>query len=407
MPTPPAVAAPVHGGEPQQHLPHLDGLRGVAAMLVVLHHVWLTIWPIEAGPRAGAGGLDLSGAFAFGHFRVAVFIVLSGFCLTLPVARSGALRGGERAFFARRARRILPAYYAALALSLVLIGVAIGGETGTHWDRSVPVSLDGLLANVLLVQNLVAQGEINHVLWSLAVECQIYLAFPLLLLLWARSGVAALAAATGALVLAIGAASRLVPGAAPLLDGGTLQFLTLFALGMVGAIVCFSPAARTHALATRVPWRVVLALAAAGTAAGAFAARDLVLANLFLFDLLAGLATTALLVVTCTGGAPRVRAALGSRGLVFLGAFAYSTYLIHAPLLQLVWQYAIDPFSLSPRAAFAALVAFGVPFVLLSSYAFFLAFERPFLSKRRRRALGGLRVPDGADLRAAPAPQRV
>ena len=138
------------------HLAHLDGLRGLAALFVVLHHVWLTVWPLEYGLAPVGSAALLTGVFAFGHFAVAVFIVLSGFCLTLPVARAGELRGGARRFFRRRARRILPPYYAALALSLLLLGVAVGDTTGTHWDLSVPVSREGFLANVFLVQNVLA-----------------------------------------------------------------------------------------------------------------------------------------------------------------------------------------------------------------------------------------------------------
>ena len=357
-------------------------------MLIVLHHAWLTIWPLGNDARAAVAGIDVTGAFAFGHFRVTVFIVLSGFCLTLPVARSGELRGGARRFFARRARRILPAYYAAVALSLLLIATAIGAETGSHWDASVPVSPNGVLANLLLVQNFVAQGEINHVLWSLAVECQLYLAFPLLLIVWSRFGVRALAGVSAACVVGIAAVSNVAPnGGGLLLDSLTPQFMTLFAVGMLGAILCASPAPGTRALAARVPWRLVLAGSGALATAGMFAARDLVLANLFVFDLVVAVAATSLLVATCTGRAPRLRAALASRSLVVLGTFAFSTYLVHAPLVQLVWQYAIDPFALSPRAAFAALLAVAIPFVLATSYAFFLVFERPFLSPHRRRVL--------------------
>ena len=47
--------------------------------------------------------------------------------------------GGARSFFRRRARRLLPPYYASFGLSLLLIWTVIGTRTGTHWDISVPV----------------------------------------------------------------------------------------------------------------------------------------------------------------------------------------------------------------------------------------------------------------------------
>jgi peptidoglycan/LPS O-acetylase OafA/YrhL len=65
--------------------------------------------------------------------------------------------------------------------------------------------------------------------------------------------------------------------------------------------------------------------------------------------------------------------------LAFLGTFAYSVYLIHAPLLQLVWQTLIAPVALTPGAAFSALVFIGVPLAVGAAYVFFLVCERPFV----------------------------
>ena len=113
-------AALVHGAQ-RAHLDHLDGVRGLAALFVVLHHAWLLTadhFPIAA--ETGLLGL-LTNWLLYGHLAVDVFIVLSGFCLILPVARSGgALAGGAAGFYRRRARRILPPYFAALTISVAL-----------------------------------------------------------------------------------------------------------------------------------------------------------------------------------------------------------------------------------------------------------------------------------------------
>lgn len=367
-------------------LPQLDGLRGLAALYVVLHHAWLTVWPTDAG-RLGPGAPFGTGVLAYGHFAVAVFIVLSGFCLGLPVAERGwKLPGGARAFFRRRARRILPPYYAAVAFSLLLVGTRLGDETGTHWDLSVPVDASGVLAALLLLQNVVGQSQINHVFWSIAVEAQIYLLFPALIGICAargvRAGVGAAAAAAGVLTAVV----VVLPVVGPVvLTGLTPQFLLLFALGVAAAAVVRAstrpiPWGRTAGVGTVLFVGLLLLLG-----------RDLSFLRLAALDLLVGLVVAAGLVALCR--APRSRAAttLGARPLAGLGRMAYSTYLVHAPILQLFWLSWLAPRGLADGAQFALLVGVGVPAALAVSYGFFLVCERPFVRPRRVEA-----EPDGA-----------
>ena len=80
--------------------------------------------------------------FKTGHYVVDLFIVLSGFCLMLPVIRHrGTLPGNTIIFFKKRIRRILPPYYLAMGFSLLLIITMIGEKTGTRWDISIPITL--------------------------------------------------------------------------------------------------------------------------------------------------------------------------------------------------------------------------------------------------------------------------
>jgi len=99
---------------PRVKLEFLDGLRGLAAFYVLLHHLYDPF----GIPRALTYPLSI---LRFGHYAVGAFIVLSGYCLMLPIVRStdGKISGGTFHFFKRRAMRILPPYYAALILSLV------------------------------------------------------------------------------------------------------------------------------------------------------------------------------------------------------------------------------------------------------------------------------------------------
>src|SRR5579884_1165265 len=160
-------------------------MRALAAYVVFVNHAYAQVWPpwLPALPPRFLSMFSYS--LVAGHLSVSVFIVISGFCLTLPVCRAGGeLRGGVRGFLTRRARRILPPYYGALAFCLVLIWTVIGRPTGSLWDVPIRVTPVAVAAHALLVQDLFGTGAINYVFWSIAVEWQIYFLFPLLVLSW-------------------------------------------------------------------------------------------------------------------------------------------------------------------------------------------------------------------------------
>src|ERR1700730_10114778 len=109
-----------------QHLRYLDSIRGLSALYVAACHAWLmyAVQLADQGLRSTSGGLLVATSWlAFGRSAVAVFIVLSGYCLMLPVVQSPAreLRSTFWQFMARRARRILPPYYGAVAVTIALI----------------------------------------------------------------------------------------------------------------------------------------------------------------------------------------------------------------------------------------------------------------------------------------------
>jgi peptidoglycan/LPS O-acetylase OafA/YrhL len=88
------------------HLDHLDEVRAAAALMVICTHAWLQVWNPDGRHVSRLG--SLIEWLVWGHFAVGLFIVISGFCLMLPVVRTGnVLRGGARSFISRRARRIV------------------------------------------------------------------------------------------------------------------------------------------------------------------------------------------------------------------------------------------------------------------------------------------------------------
>jgi peptidoglycan/LPS O-acetylase OafA/YrhL len=243
---------------------------------------------------------------------------------------------------------------------------------------------------VLLLQDVVGGGQVNHVFWSVAVEWQISLLFPLLVVVWLRRGlVTAAVAGLGASALGCALTQR-DPRLGPAhLAGLTPQFLGLFVLGMLAAHVCTARGGRASRLRDATPWTSLfvvfaLGLAVACSALGGFPA---VSAHFAWLDAVAGLSAASLLVAICRPGASRLGTVLASRPLAFLGTFAYSVYLVHAPLLQLVWQYGLAPAGRPPAQGFALLVVLGIPLVVVAARAFFAVCERPFLSARQRAAV--------------------
>jgi peptidoglycan/LPS O-acetylase OafA/YrhL len=325
--------------------------------------------------------------FAFGHEAVAVFIVLSGYCLMLPVVKSSPdeLRTALGRFIRRRALRILPPYYAALAGSLALMALvpALRERSGTIWDDSLPgLDAGAILSHVLVVHNWSKHWgyQINGPLWSVASEWQIYFFFPLVLLpLWRRFGMAAalLAAAVIGycpLLFARSGASVAIP-----------WYLLLFAFGMAAAAIGIAPQASFRRLREGVPWHWL----SRGAWLFCFAF-GMGLASIWfrykpMADLLVGLATSALLVSTTqrafAGQQVGVLALLQARPLVALGHFSYSLYLTHLPLLALGY-FALRPLALSgPVLALVLLVA-GAAASIVVAYGFHVAVERPFIRRR-------------------------
>ena len=377
-------------------LPFLDGLRGLAALYVAAYHAadW-TAWGGRALERQPALG---PGLLAHGHEAVGVFIVLSGFCLMRPVVASGGvLAGGFRGYLRRRARRILPAYYAATLLTLALIAAipALNRASGTLWDQCLPAFRPRtLLAHALLTHNLDLRHRlaINGPHWSVATEWQIYFALPLLLLpVWRRLGPGAMVA----LAFAVGVAPHLLLPAGRNYDTACPWYLGLFATGMAAAVV------EGSSRRDRVPWRMVSATACAGLA--------LVLLNpqhgvprpglpdragwfvywgrpLWVRDAVVGSVTAALIVALARGRRAGRRSLLlsllGSAPLLALGTISYALYLTHYPVLALVHAGIGGGRSM---ADFAWLLAAGMPASLLVAGAFHRLVERRFLAGSRGR----------------------
>jgi peptidoglycan/LPS O-acetylase OafA/YrhL len=375
-------------------LSFLDIIRGLAALYVLVHHACAEVQAASLAPWARLAVAP----FRFGNLGVAVFIVLSGYCLMLPAARDGSsiVRGGMREYLRRRSRRILPPYFAMLGLSLVLITVVtrLPLPHNPRFEEALPaLRPDVIASHLLLVHNLRPQWifKIDPPMWSVAVEWQIYFVFPILLVLRRRAGMAAV------IVLAFTVGYAHVIVSAALHATGLVQtnagatalraaeaygrwgapFLALFAIGMAGAVVAHAPGSWAEQRRRTLPWA---GLAAMGTLLTAVLCANRPGDDPLVEILpIAGVTTLALLVACACRKASAQRSSALARAGLFLGMISYSLYLVHYPLLS-VTHMALMALGLSATLRLVTLLALAVPASIAVAYAFHIAFERPFLA---------------------------
>ncbi len=366
------------------HLHYLDGLRGIASLYVVFVHV--EPYKEEQLPIFW---LFFEKLLRYGAFSVVIFIVLSGYVLMLPVARSqnGHISGSLIDYIKRRSRRILPPYYAALFLSLLLAITIFVVEqfTDFQWNKvagegpfSPNFSFIDVLSHLLLIHNLSHSTylSINSPMWSVATEWQLYFLFPLLLLpFWRRFGLLSVVIA------------GFVIGIAPfyLLNKFSMSssswFIGLFALGMAAADIGFSQKPQLIAMRNFLRWDL---LAIVFTVIAFLTEWKQLELDIWIGQSFCGLAVACLFIYCAKlmiegKKLPYSIRLLEHPWVVALGGFSYSLYLIHGPVLVLV-RYFLFNLPISPSMFAATSYLVGVGMSLLIAYWFYLVFERPFMS---------------------------
>ena len=161
-----AVAAPPAGAG--RHISALDGIRGVAVLLVLIFHVF-QVEPAPSHPLLRMG----YAATLFGQTGVDLFFVLSGFLITGILLDTKSSRRYFVNFYGRRTLRILPLYYGSLVVFLVVLPRLVD----FHASGIPPIWFWTFSTNVAVTQGL-DPGELGHY-WTLAIEEQFYLVWPL------------------------------------------------------------------------------------------------------------------------------------------------------------------------------------------------------------------------------------
>jgi peptidoglycan/LPS O-acetylase OafA/YrhL len=346
----------------------IEQLRGVAALAVVVCHVGGHFYGFD---RFSPGPAKLFGWL--GEWGVALFFVISGFCIRLPMARARAGDPGARLdageFVAHRFLRIAPPYWLAIAVSIAA-GMLMRTELIDGSHRPLDVVLHVLALHTLWAPSF---NSINGVFWTIGIEVHFYAAY--LLLANRRLGwpTFAILLAVGLVVFAV-ASVRLTGGWRTV---GQAVFITAFWQWCLGAMLADwyvrerPQAPRTLLLAAR-GGVILLSLAM-----GLVDPRVLGL-HLTPWALpFAAAAIVGLFVVRPRQG-PRATGLL-SAALSWLGRISYSLYLFHPVALSLVaWAQ-----SRGLLAGLAGPIA-EVLGSLVLAWASYRLVERPLLAWRAR-----------------------
>jgi peptidoglycan/LPS O-acetylase OafA/YrhL len=371
----------------RQHYPALDGLRGVAILLVMTFHFG---W---AKPAVGHPAKLLVFFTNFGWSGVDLFFVLSGFLITGILLDSKGSPHYFKNFYARRALRIFPAYYAVLAVTLVILPMfmpyatpglkRILHEQAWLWAYSTNI---GIAVHGDWVFN--AHPLYLVALWSLAVEEHFYLVWPTLV---SFVSIRTLARVSIAVVLLAPIARALALGAGvPACTVYCLTPLRADALALGGLLAC---AYRTPAwlawLKPRLHWGVI---AGAGLVAIITARRKFFpfidpSVQVLGYSALALFYGSTLLAAVTGSPTGRLGRVLSSRILRIFGKYSYGAYLIQ-DLLRPAYDKWVPVSTLEQRlhSEVAAFILHSLACMALTiSFAFvsYELFERQFLKLKR------------------------
>jgi peptidoglycan/LPS O-acetylase OafA/YrhL len=182
-----------------KELHSINFLRGIASFAVVLYHVRQFLWIGWYGiqDRSNVSFWDkfaswFSIATPFGGSGVTLFFVISGFCIMLPYNSENKKQFFYKEYFTRRFFRIYPPYFMAVAFTLVIELTLNYFNLGIVSDKTTYGSV------ILMIQNYTTgQIHTNGSLWSLPIEMELYLIFPIVLVVIRKLNLKALLLISG------------------------------------------------------------------------------------------------------------------------------------------------------------------------------------------------------------------
>jgi peptidoglycan/LPS O-acetylase OafA/YrhL len=319
------------GAAADGRLDQLDSLRGIAAVTVVLHHLFLIFPALQPGSGSVIDKLSHTPLHLFwsGTQAVHFFFVLSGFVLALPLFKS---RSPYKLYAVKRIARIWIPYIAVVVAALAARTV-IGHEplpSLSDWFNNVWVgelSVYDLLGHFLLIPSF-DSNRVVPVIWSLTQEMRISLMFPLLMLLVTRSKTSTLVV-TGVVLYGLGLGLALFASrnrAFPEDLALSILFLSLFLMGAMLAKLRPEITERIQSLSKHGRWGLFIAAIVMYT----FPHWGFFLPNAI--EVAAGVAVSSMgsaLFILIAVASERASKTLTSKPLLTLGRSSYSLYLVH------------------------------------------------------------------------------
>ncbi len=395
------MSAADHSGS-SARIPALDGIRGIAVMLIVWYHIWQQSWlmpflriPTGSGFRA----VSLDFIPRTGFLFVDLMLLLSAFCLFLPHARAmtdGSPVPSPADFYRRRAARILPSYYLSV---LVFFGFALAEGAYSNGSQA----LTDLSATATFTQmfrtGTYLGTHINGVLWTVSVEVLFYLVFPALAYCFRKKPLLTYVLMTAASAAYLRLFVLRNPDTVRVTLNQFAGFLGVFANGMASA--CLYTAAERRM--RDVPDAVRTLLSVAGIAVsvylvglfqrGAANAQTVMVYQAQVRYVLS--LTFSLLLVSASLGGKAVQAVLGNRVMYFFGAISYNLYIWHQQLAVRLkearipfWEGDTPPNTVPDRVwqhRYTLLCFTGA--ILLAALITF-CFERPLNRRLLKKAAG-------------------